>query len=396
MSCPDCVAAILPFYLKMSDFFANTEVLTVCRVARVLRLVRVLRSMPGAKHGNLASLITDIISNSSSALFVPLYFMGLAVVVFSSIMYYSELPVTVNCVLPEDYIPGPNAVLTKRGEKEMYIVENWVPAVNLPAFPNPPAFAGYDAHAGCIGIARPGATDADDLYGCQCPGTLEYIFSDGQTFSSQVFTSIPNCMWWCIVTFTTVGYGDISPQTVYGKLVGTLTMIAGVFFMAMPLAIVGDAFIKSWNELVAKKKVYKENEVLAQYDSKFTPGTWVPMPEDIEDTDTVVRSSMSRIVKILSVLEDERRDDDRRHELEELAHGQLQQKAIEAGADASAAQEALDSEAPSEALIDLIRAHEEDDVTANNPWGELVAQVGELSTAWTTIDKSLRDLDAKD
>lgn len=52
------------------------------------------------------------------------------------------------------------------------------------------------------------------------------------------FTSIPQSMYWAIVTMTTVGYGDIAPQTVAGKLFASMVMIVGYAIIAVPTGIV--------------------------------------------------------------------------------------------------------------------------------------------------------------
>jgi voltage-gated potassium channel len=52
------------------------------------------------------------------------------------------------------------------------------------------------------------------------------------------FTSIPAGMYWAIVTVTTVGYGDIAPKTVLGRMVASLLMIVGYGIIAVPTGIV--------------------------------------------------------------------------------------------------------------------------------------------------------------
>ena len=52
------------------------------------------------------------------------------------------------------------------------------------------------------------------------------------------FTSIPTSMYWAIVTLTTVGYGDVAPQTPLGKFLASLVMIIGYGIIAVPTGIV--------------------------------------------------------------------------------------------------------------------------------------------------------------
>jgi voltage-gated potassium channel len=56
------------------------------------------------------------------------------------------------------------------------------------------------------------------------------------------FGTIPQAMWWAIVTLGTVGYGDVVPVTPLGKLVSVFTIIGGLTMIALPVAIISTAF----------------------------------------------------------------------------------------------------------------------------------------------------------
>ena len=65
-------------------------------------------------------------------------------------------------------------------------------------------------------------------------GSLMYVIEGGD----HGFTSIPRSIYWAIVTLTTVGYGDISPQTVLGQTLASMVMILGYAIIAVPTGIV--------------------------------------------------------------------------------------------------------------------------------------------------------------
>ena len=58
----------------------------------------------------------------------------------------------------------------------------------------------------------------------------------------EKFGTIPQAMWWAIVTLGTVGYGDVVPVTPLGKLVSVFAIVGGLMMIALPVAIISTAF----------------------------------------------------------------------------------------------------------------------------------------------------------
>lgn len=71
-------------------------------------------------------------------------------------------------------------------------------------------------------------------------GTVMYLVEGNE----NGFTSIPRSIYWAIVTMTTVGYGDIAPQTVLGQAIASFIMIMGYGIIAVPTGIVSAEMIQ--------------------------------------------------------------------------------------------------------------------------------------------------------
>jgi voltage-gated potassium channel len=78
-------------------------------------------------------------------------------------------------------------------------------------------------------------------------GSLMYVIEGG----ANGFTSIPRSIYWAIVTLTTVGYGDISPQTILGQTLASMVMILGYAIIAVPTGIVTVEMSQAFNRKVS-------------------------------------------------------------------------------------------------------------------------------------------------
>lgn len=75
------------------------------------------------------------------------------------------------------------------------------------------------------------------------------------TAQPTVFSSIPATLWYAIVTLTTVGYGDMIPVTIIGKVMTGVIMLSGVAIFALPAGIITAGFLEEVQHLRGKKTI---------------------------------------------------------------------------------------------------------------------------------------------
>ncbi len=178
--------SILPSYLMLLNLTAlqGSKVLRLLRVARVLRVLKLARMM--TRSGKSTNPVLDNLK---------IYF----IVLFSVLMISSTA---------------------------MFFVEGELYAPDVIA-------AGQQA---LDQKAAPGAEP--EKFMPTDPITGNPIPED-----KRFFTSIPTAMWWCIVTLTTTGYGDMFPVTVGGRLVAAITMLLGLVLFGILLNVIGNTLM---------------------------------------------------------------------------------------------------------------------------------------------------------
>lgn len=96
----------------------------------------------------------------------------------------------------------------------------------------------------------------------------------------EAFGSIPAAMWWAVITMTTVGYGDVVPVTVWGKIMGAGIGILGIGMVALPAGLLSSGFS---NELHRRRKKYSDMVETALEDGVITGDEEVALKEIQQD-----------------------------------------------------------------------------------------------------------------
>ena len=167
--------AIAPFYVELmlvgSPSGSSSAILRILRLIRVFRVFKVSRYLPWV------GVFTAALAASVQPLLMLVFVLAIAVVVFSSAIYYAE-----------------------RGE--------------------------YD--------------------------TVRKVFAY-PTGEVSPFQSIPDSMWWAIVTMTTVGYGDMVPITPAGRFIASIAALSGILVLAIPITIISTNFNAEYEKLQVRR-----------------------------------------------------------------------------------------------------------------------------------------------
>lgn len=188
------ILAIFPFYLEQILAVENASSFGAIRIVRLTRVARVLKI---SRYSSAIQVFVQAIVVSIKALSMLIFLMSIAMIVFSSLVYFSEY--------------------TSDGCR----AGGWVGDC---------ASAGVELHfaSSVAGVAAARAASSSD---CICVDPNPY-------------TSIASSFWWCVVTMSTVGYGDMTPVTLPGKVVGCVTMLTGTLVLALPISVIGTNFQK--------------------------------------------------------------------------------------------------------------------------------------------------------
>lgn len=185
--------SIVPTYLMI----LNLTALQGGKVLRLMRVVRVLRVLKMAKMA-VQNISQSIVSTNPIVTNLRIYFIALfsVMMISSTLMFYVEG----GLYSPEHMAHGQAAL-----DAQLLITP--LPQDALPA-------------------------DAKFM-------PLDPVSGNPIPEDKRFYTSIPAAMWWCIVTLTTTGYGDMFPITFWGRVIGGATMLMGLVLFGILMNIVG-------------------------------------------------------------------------------------------------------------------------------------------------------------
>ena len=107
------------------------------------------------------------------------------------------------------------------------------------------------------------------------------------------FRSIPDAMWWSVVTLTTVGYGDISPITSLGKIAGALTAVMGVMTVAMTTGIIASSFA---NKMALRRETL-QNQIIQSLDDGIITDDELSQIQQLGETLSLTHEEVETLVR---------------------------------------------------------------------------------------------------
>jgi hypothetical protein len=263
--------AILPFYFElvlaaMSQSAGDAGSLAVVRVVRITRIFRLLKL---GKNNDGMEILVQTMQASFSFLVSVLFLMLIITVLFASIVFYFETA-SASCVSAYECNGGESdgadctvlygyfnsstgdvlaGVETTRSEQ--VAMQNAMRSFMYRGIPRPIVPSG---------AMIPSSSRASEICGpeseCSIVGNICY----NEFGTPTNYNSIPNAMWWCLVTMCCVGFGDMAPVTIGGKIFGVCTTLTGVIVLAMPTTVIGTNFSDIYESYHARKREEEHRE----------------------------------------------------------------------------------------------------------------------------------------
>lgn len=197
----------MPYYLETILAVKNAGSLGAVRIVRLTRVARVLKM---SRYSSAIQVFVQAIATSVKPLSMLIFLMAIAMIIFSSAVYFAEL--TPDGCRSGGWIGDCSGFI----DKNTGVITGAV-------------VAGTPAAAAAIA-----AGERDQ---CICVDPNPY-------------RSITSSFWWSIVTMSTVGYGDMTPVTVLGKMIGCATVLTGMIVLALPITVIGTNFQKVMKSVI--------------------------------------------------------------------------------------------------------------------------------------------------
>uniref|UniRef100_A0A7E4VV02 BTB domain-containing protein n=1 Tax=Panagrellus redivivus TaxID=6233 RepID=A0A7E4VV02_PANRE len=96
--------------------------------------------------------------------------------------------------------------------------------------------------------------------------SLVYYAERVEVNPDNQFQSIPLGLWWAVVTMTTIGYGDMTPHTYLGRLIGSICALTGVLTIALPVPVIVSNFAMFYSHSQARSKMPKKKRAVLNMD----------------------------------------------------------------------------------------------------------------------------------
>ncbi|CAF3206785.1 unnamed protein product, partial [Rotaria sp. Silwood2] len=113
--------------------------------------------------------------------------------------------------------------------------------------------------------------------------------------NENMFGSIPDALWFNMITMSTIGYGDLYPKTMLGMLIGAVSTVAGVLIIDLPMPIIVETFANFYTHLRARSKLPKTRRKIGPAESKVkkrTPLTTIDNGQNLKLLGQTARASL--------------------------------------------------------------------------------------------------------